>query len=144
MVSLSDIKWYWRVLFLRVHITSGSPLQKEHNQLNSPKVIRKQKHLPLHLHCLCSSNPKPQKSRPLIYDHVSQNKNLDTIIMATVIFYKDKKKKRHSSSPINLFRIHSAGQSRSIHFYYAVGKPKFLSSRFWSKMMQIIQKISFV
>ena len=43
-------------------------------------------------------------------------KNLNTIILlTTAIFYKDKKK-RHSSSPISLFRIHLASQCRSIHF----------------------------
>ena len=103
--------------------------------LNSPKAVTKQIYRQLHLGCLYFSNSKPQNSRPHIYDHVSQNKNLDTIIiMAVGIFNKDKKK-RHSSSPIDLFRNQSAGQSWSIRFYYAVGGPEFLSSSFWSKMM---------
>ena len=41
MVSFSEIKGYTYVLFLRVHITSGSPLQNERNLAElSPKQLQ--------------------------------------------------------------------------------------------------------
>ena len=92
MFSLSDVEWYPFVVFVRVHVTLGSPLQNAGNLTKLIQSYYEKKCLLLHIVCLYSSNPKPQYSRPLIYDQVSQNKNLDDIIiMATVIFHKNEK-----------------------------------------------------
>ena len=53
-------------------------------------------------------------------------------------------KNRGNATAVDLLlRIQLACQSYSIHFYYAVDKPEFLSPSFWSKMMQIIKKSLF-